>query len=336
MIEVPSRNPRIKVAGASLATFALTLALARRQTSVDAPTADEPVLATLDGLDAERVTLTTDDGAAIEVVVAGADGGTTVVLSHCWMGVHTMWAAVAHSLVADGYRVVLYDQRGHGASTVGSDLLTTDRLGSDLLAVLDAVGATDAVLVGHSMGGMAIQGLVATHPEVLGRIRGLVLVATAARFSRLTIPRRLAHRIIGDAASTRLAARSPGRVRRAFGPGAGPAHFQVLHDSIVATPGSTRADCLVAISAMEYRDRLGQVSVPTRVVVGSHDRFTTPARSRALTDLISGAEMTFLDGIGHMVPLEAPEAVVAAVAAVTAVDRTPKPTASPRLTGAAT
>ena len=74
---------------------------------------------------------------------------------------------VAHRLLEAGHQVVLYDQRGHGESTVGDDGFTIPRLGADLRAVLEAVDARDAVLAGHSMGGMTIQSLVAHHPDVV-------------------------------------------------------------------------------------------------------------------------------------------------------------------------
>ena len=64
-------------------------------------------------------TVTTDDGAELAGVVRGAADGPTVVLAHCWLGSHLVWGPVAHRLAASGHRVVLYDQRGHGLSTMG-------------------------------------------------------------------------------------------------------------------------------------------------------------------------------------------------------------------------
>ncbi|HYD09332.1 MAG TPA: alpha/beta fold hydrolase, partial [Acidimicrobiales bacterium] len=125
-------------------------------------------------------TIVTDDGAAISVLVAGDGTGPTVVLPHCWMGSRRVWAPVAHRLVRAGRTVVLYDQRGHGESTVGRDGFTIPRLGADLKAVLEHVDARDVVLGGHSMGGMTIQSLATHHLDVLAeRVSALVLVSTA-------------------------------------------------------------------------------------------------------------------------------------------------------------
>src|SRR3546814_12470541 len=84
-------------------------------------------------------------------------------LVHCWTGRSSFWATVARRLVLAGHRVVLYDQRGHGLSTPGDLAPSIDAIGNDLHAVRTAVDARDAVLVGHSMGGMTIQFYAALH-----------------------------------------------------------------------------------------------------------------------------------------------------------------------------
>ncbi len=300
------------VAG-TVGVAALATGRSRARHAASLPPGPPPSTVGFADLGAEASTVTTDDGAELHVVDLGPASAPTVVLSHCWMGNHQIWAGVAEGLAATGHRVVAYDQRGHGASSVGSAPMTIERLGDDLDAVLKARDIEDAVLVGHSMGGMAVQALAADHPDTVKRMRGLVLVSTATRPSHISAPAGLAHRVIGEPASQRLSSRGPKALRRTFGPAADRGHLDTMHAAMVATPGKTRADCLIAISRMDYRARLGHVSTPTRVVVGSEDRLTPPARSRQITELIAGARMTFLDDIGHMVPLEAPEAVLAAI-----------------------
>lgn len=260
-------------------------------------------------------TVTTDDGAELDLLVAGPADGPTVVLPHCWTGTKEIWAPVARRLVADGHRVVLYDQRGHGRSTLGSGPMSTDRLGDDLLAVIDAVGGTDLVLAGHSMGGMTIQALAASHPEVVrDRVRGIVLVATAAHVFPRPLPAGLVAPLLGDAATTRIARRGLAVTRGAVGVEAHEAHVQVTYDAFAATSGAARAGFLVAMTHMDYRDGLADIAVPTTVIVGTHDRLTPLARARLLAGRIPLAELVVLPGLGHMLPLEAPEVVAAAIA----------------------
>ena len=137
----------------------------------------------------ESLAVTTDDGARLAVTVAGraaeGRGGSPaahpVVLPHCWTGSRAVWAPVARRLVDAGHPVVLYDQRGHGDSTLGRHAISVDRLGADLGTVLDHLDLRDAVLAGHSMGGMTVMAHACRQAGRLGeRARGLVLVATAA------------------------------------------------------------------------------------------------------------------------------------------------------------
>ena len=259
-------------------------------------------------------TVPTDDGAELDVLVAGPADGPTVVLPHCWTGTKEIWAPVARRLVADGHRVVLYDQRGHGRSTLGTGPMSTDRLGDDLLAVLDAVGGTDLVLAGHSMGGMTIQALAANHPEVIReRVRGIVLVATAAHVFPRGLPAALVQPFLGDAATARIAKRGLAMARGAVGAEAHEAHVQATYDAFAATSGAARAGFLVAMTHMDYRDGLADIAVPTTVIVGSHDRLTPLTRARVLASRIPLAELVVLPRLGHMLPLEAPDVVAAAI-----------------------
>ena len=125
----------------------------------------------------------TPDGAELAVWDLEGDGpdAPVVVLPHCWGCSHEIWLPVARRLRAQGFRVVLYDQRGHGASTRGTAPLAIETLAHDLTAVLDATDVRDVVLAGHSMGGMTIMSLATYRPDVFKeRAKATVLVATAA------------------------------------------------------------------------------------------------------------------------------------------------------------
>ena len=262
-----------------------------------------------------RTTVVTDDDARLEVLVTGPDDGSTVVLSHCWTGGMSLWGPVARRLVASGHRVVLYDQRGHGRSTLGRAPLTVDRLGDDLRTVLEALDVRDAVLAGHSMGGMTVQALAANHPDVVAsRARGIVLAGTAAHVSRVPIPAWAAAAALGDRRTARLQAQDPWSMRRMFGDVVHRTHVDAARDTLLATTGQARAGCLVAMTRMDYRSGLSTIGVPTVVVVGSKDRLTAPARARVLAAAIPGARLEVLDGIGHMLPLEAPDVLAREIA----------------------
>lgn len=283
----------------------------RRTPSVD-PCAPEG-LALPEGADD---VVTTADGAELAVRTAGPNGAPLVVLVHCWTGAKELWGPVARCLVSDGYRVVLYDQRGHGASSWGDGLPDIDRLGDDLAAVLAHVDARDAVVVGHSMGGMSIQAYVGRHGEdAHARLRAAVLAATAARTFGRELPPALAERILGDLAPswTRTGRVGTALARGSLGAGAVPAHAVAVRDLLQATPAPTRVSCLLAMARMDFRAGLAAVDVPATVLVGTRDLLTPRRSARALVTAWPGATMRVLPGAGHMLPIERPEVIVEAI-----------------------
>lgn len=271
----------------------------------------------LDLPDGKPLLVTTDDGAELVGSVSG--DGPIVVLPHCWTGSRTMWAPVAHRLLEAGCQVVLYDQRGHGESTTGSDGFTIERLGADLAAVLDAVDARDAVLGGHSMGGMTIQSLVAHHPDVVDRrVKAICLVATAASSLGRGQGDALGLRMVASPALER-AMRSPAGhalVRGTVGSGPRRNHLVVTRDLFVACPPEARSGFLKAMQAMDLREGIAAIAVPTTVVVGTRDRLTTPKLADELVATIPGARLVTLPDRGHQLPLEAPDEVAAELLAL--------------------
>lgn len=268
----------------------------------------------------EALTVRTDDGAALAVSVVGPADGPTVTLSHCWMGGREVWAPVARRLAAAGRRVVLYDQRGPMSSSVGSDGFTIERLASDLRTVLEAVDARDAVVAGHSMGGMTIMSLATHHPEVLrDRARAVVLVSTGATgFSRGAWADALGQRVICSAVLERAMRGAFGHalVRSAVGRRARRRDLLVTRDYVVACAPEARGGWLAAINAMDVTAGLEKIDVPTTVLVGTWDTLTPPRYAKAIVSAVAGAELRVLPELGHMLPLEAPDEVAEAILAV--------------------
>jgi non-heme chloroperoxidase len=263
-----------------------------------------------------RSTVETPDGGDLAVWDVGH--GPAVVLPHCWGCSHEVWVPVARRLVESGHRVVLYDQRGHGASSRGTAPLSIEMLADDLAAVLEAHDVTDAVLAGHSMGGMTIMSLATYRPDVLAeRARGIVLVATAAAdmgsgpaaaewFSAALISSSAVSFALHSAAGHRF-------VRGVFGSDPVRSHVDLTRTLFADTAPHVRAGFLVAMSAMNLLEGIATIGLPTTVMVGSRDRLTAPARAAQMVAAIPGARLVTLAGRGHMLPLEDPDAVVAEI-----------------------
>ncbi|PSR69105.1 alpha/beta hydrolase [Nocardia sp. MDA0666] len=127
------------------------------------------------------VPVTTVDGATLRVLVYGPDLAPTVVLVHGWACSIEYWNPQLTAF-SDDYRVVAYDQRGHGESTLGTAIPSEHTLADDLAAVLNASlrPAEKAVLAGHSMGGLTIQAWAKHYPEQVGERAAAVLLANTA------------------------------------------------------------------------------------------------------------------------------------------------------------
>ncbi len=255
------RRTVVALAAAALAIGGVAVTVARRRViaSTEGPAGEaDPGSAHADlgwgDLGApEEIRVPTADGASLATWDVGH--GPTVVLPHCWGCSHAIWVPVARRLVASGHRVVLYDQRGHGGSTRGTAPLDLVTLADDLAAVLQAREVTDAVLAGHSMGGMTIMALATHRPEVLGRrARAIVHVATAAADMSLGSARvdLLAARLAGSPLVSRTL-RSPNGhhfVRSAFGAHPAAAHMDLTRTLFAACDPEVRAGYLASISTM--------------------------------------------------------------------------------------
>ena len=252
--------------------------------------------------------VTTGDGAALAVTDAG--DGPLVVLAHGYTGSRGIWAPVARRLVARGHRVVLWDQRGHGESTVGSAGLTIDRLGDDLRDILEAVDAHGAVLAGHSMGGMTVMALIGRHPAVVAeRASAVVLVSTAAVLPLTAVGPGLAAAVVGSRLTTAVMGGPLGPLVARGGVGRRPvwSHLDAAARITAATAPETRTELLRSMAAMDLRPGLALCPVPATVVAGSRDGLTLTGLSLDITAHLPHAELVVMRDRGHMLPFEEPD-----------------------------
>ena len=120
--------------------------------------------------------LETHDRGTIYVVERGDELDPPIVLSHgVTLSVRT-WFHQLEELPKEGFRAIAFDHRGHGRSVLGQEGHSLENLGRDLKTVLEGLDLHGAVLVGHSMGGVAVQSFVTRFPEVAAeRVAGIVL-----------------------------------------------------------------------------------------------------------------------------------------------------------------
>jgi pimeloyl-ACP methyl ester carboxylesterase len=295
------------VAGAGLAASRIA---ANRLRALPAADGDRAL-----ALDEDRAfRLPAYDGGEIHGVEAGT--GPTILLSHgVTLSVRT-WVKQLDALPAAGFRVVAFDHRGHGGSTLGTDGHGVGQLASDVRTVLEGLDLHDVVIVGHSMGGVATQSFCINHPDVAReRVAGIVLLSTLARSPFAANPR-LSRVLVGIAehlpdAANLLRARDLGLVitRLGFGREPSPTLIEETRRMILATTPDTRRDAAAALAGMDLSDRLPEIDRPTLVIGGTADLITPIAESRRIAGLIPGARLEEVEGGGHMLMFERPELV---------------------------
>jgi non-heme chloroperoxidase len=300
------------VAGAAGLALGVPRVLAKRMRSRPDGDAHE----TLETPIYENATIPSHDGGTIHVVSVGT--GAPIVLSHgVTLSVRT-WVRQLETLPAQGFHVVAFDHRGHGGSELGESGFSVDNLGDDIRSIVERLDLRDAVLVGHSMGGIAVQSFLLRYPDIAAeRIKGVVLLSSLARVP-LSGPRGAGLRALVDRLadlvpdSTRMWA-SPNvgflLARVGFGRNPKPSHVELVRQMMLECAADTRRESPRSLLGLDLTARLPEVRIPTLVIGGTADVIAPPAESRRMAALIPGARLEMIGGGGHMLMLERTELI---------------------------
>jgi 3-oxoadipate enol-lactonase len=241
---------------------------------------------------------------AAQLFVRDSGGrGEAVLLVHALGLDHRMWDFLAAQL-ADRYRTLAVDLRGHGASPVPERPYTLALLAGDVRELLDRLQIARAHWIGLSLGGMAGQAFALAHGDRLGK---LVLANTTSSYGPAGAASWQARM---DAVESGGLASISGMVASRYFSEA----FRAEHPETVAavmqrfaaTPRAGYLGCCEAIAALELTASLERVRAPTLVIAGAEDLGTPPAMSRAIAERIPGARMEIIAGASHLSALERP------------------------------
>jgi 3-oxoadipate enol-lactonase len=240
-------------------------------------------------------------GCPIHVVIEGRETGPTVVLSNSLGTTFKMWDPQLAAL-ADHFRVVRYDRRGHGKSGTAGPY-SFERFGRDVIAILDALNIRTAHWCGLSMGGMVGQWLGANAAD---RFDKIVLANTTCHFAD---PSRFADRIkqvtangMASIADTVIATWLTQDFRERD-----PDTAQEIRRMFAATPVAGYVGCCEALSRLDQRELLPRITRPVLIVAGRHDMSTTVEQAEYMRKHIPTADMTLLDA-AHLSNVEQPYA----------------------------
>lgn len=265
--------------------------------------------------------MTVVDHQGIEIAFEDSGAGLPIVLGHGFLCSGEMWREQV-PVLAEHYRVINPDFRGHGRSGRISEPFTLYDAVSDVIAVLDELGIERAIWCGLSIGGMvALRGAL-SHSD---RVAGLILMDTDAG---------------AETAWHKVKYRAMGATARAFG-------FRPLLPSIAGlmfgatTRRENRAlvdewkarvaenhvpSMLLGLDALIKRDsvldRLHEIGVPALVLVGEEDRSLPVALSRRIHARLPDSTYTVIPGAGHLAALERPAQVKEAIIGFLAAQET--------------
>ena len=257
--------------------------------------------------------LPTPDGGTVHAIEKGR--GRPLVLLHGITLRADVWAPQFHQLT-DRYRVIAVDLRGHGASKAGSNGFGIPRLAADLATVLVDLDLHDAIVIGHSMGGMTAMQFCGDFPEVLDdRVAGLMFVATRAHQVTPPYVDRGARSVIGvgqkridrGVALPAQAGVTRQMARLAFGDRPSKKAVGIVAEMVDSMAPESLIPSLAGLIEHDAREALRKTHTPSLVIVGTRDLLTPVPSGRHLARQLPDSEFVVLPRAGHQLMQERPD-----------------------------
>jgi 3-oxoadipate enol-lactonase len=241
------------------------------------------------------------NGININYQVDGPNGAPWIVFSNSLATSIAMWDEQAAAL-KNSYRVLRYDQRGHGGTDTSAGRYAFDTLLADAIALLDALSIKKTHFAGLSMGGATALGLAERHPDRFERI----IVCDSPCQSTPQSSQQWEERI-AVAQKQGIAALVEPMVSRWFPPeilAKNPPHLDKVRAMIRATPVNGFIGCAAALADHDYAAAIADVKCPVLFLVGEKDA-PAPAM-RKLHERLPGSRYIELPGAGHISNMDRP------------------------------
>ncbi|MEY2932600.1 MAG: 3-oxoadipate enol-lactonase [Pseudomonadota bacterium] len=239
---------------------------------------------------------------------AGAQGAPTLAFINGLGTDHRIWDDVVAAL-PPALSVLVYDLRGQGLSEPGTARYDLSGLAADLEQLLQRLDTGPVVPVGFSLGGLVAQELAHRYPT---RLRALVLCATAGRIANVEVWQQRA----AQAREGGIAAIADGAMERWFSRDFREREPHQVRGYRRLLLGSDLGSYLSAVGVLaesDLRGRAGELTLPTLLVAASADVATPPDGMRELGAAIRGSHLDVLDGSGHLLGVEQPEALAGCI-----------------------
>jgi len=236
---------------------------------------------------------------------SGLPKAPAVVFIHGFPFDHTQWREQA-DLLGETFRVITYDQRGHGRSGAGDRSYLFERFVDDLFGLLDILRLRKAILCGLSMGGYVALRAAERQPH---RVQGLILCDTRSEAdgNEAKLKRAAAIRTVQ---AQGIPAFAEGFLKNVFAPSTwktNPAAVERIRRSILRTSPQGLCSALVALATRtDTTAALAGIHVPTLILVGDQDALTPLAASESMRDRIAGSQLSVIANAAHLSNVENP------------------------------
>jgi 3-oxoadipate enol-lactonase len=249
------------------------------------------------------------NGITFTYEIDGPEGAPWLVLSNSLATNLSMWDPQAADF-RRSFRLLRYDQRGHGGTEVPAGRYTYATLLADAIALFDALGVARAHFCGLSMGGATALGLAELHPDRLDR----VVVCDSPAMSTPASAQQWEERI-ATAQKGGMEALVESTMARWFPPeihAAKPPYLDDVRAMIRATPVNGFIGCSAALADHDYNSAVATVTRPVLFIAGAKDG-VTPAAMKDMSARLKGSRYVELEGAGHISNLDRPAEFTKAV-----------------------
>jgi 3-oxoadipate enol-lactonase len=210
-----------------------------------------------------------------------------------------IWRDVIVRLAGE-YAILTYDKRGHGLSDIGPTPYTIEDHATDLAALLDHIGARQAIVCGLSVGGQVALALYAARPKL---VRALILSDTAAKIGTAESWDARIRRVEADGIEAIADGVLDGWFTAAFRDNP---EFAGYRNMLIRQPVAGYVATCAALGNSDFTDVVKRIAVPTICIVGEMDRTATPALMADFARLIPEARFEVIKGAGHIPCVEQP------------------------------
>lgn len=238
--------------------------------------------------------------------------GEPLILIHGLADDHRAWRQALPGLMLR-HRVLMYDLRGHGGTSLGRPEGTLTQLGSDLASLMKSIGVDRADIAGFSLGGTIAMRMAIDHPEMVQR---LVLVGTSSRVGRTAADwYRQRVDMVGrndpdlratlDRDTADVYAEAPSELDDGL----------LIRRQSTADPRGYANACaaMAALNASPLDPELGSISAPTLIIASELDRHCPPKAAEIIAAGIKGSRLEVIPGAGHPIPVEKPHELAASM-----------------------